>query len=96
MKTVNYQDLDFFLLQMQPAYPVRPEGLKKEAEWRSIYGFRIWIPESFSLADKEVIEEVFGRRMDRKFFLSRNKEQPELPCRVLNKKYSREKRLKTS
>lgn len=59
MKTVNYQDLDFFLLQMQAACPVRPEGLKKEAEWRSIYGFRIWIPESFSLADKDVIEEVF-------------------------------------
>ncbi len=59
MKTINYQDLDFFLLQMQAASSRRLQGLKKEEEWRSIYGFKVWIPESFSLADKEVIEELF-------------------------------------
>lgn len=59
MERIDHNDLDFYLLQMQAACAREPEREKKEEEWRPIYGFMVWIPEDFSLADKELAEEVF-------------------------------------
>lgn len=59
MEKIDHKDLDFFLLRVQTACAKKTEWEKKEAEWRSLYGFKIWIPERFSLADQELAEEVF-------------------------------------
>lgn len=59
MERIDHKDLDFFLIQIQTVCAKEPERKKKEEEWRSLYGFIIWIPDNFSLADKRLIEEVF-------------------------------------
>lgn len=59
MERIDHNDLDFYLLQMQAICTREAEREKKEEEWRSLYGFTVWIPENFSLADKAVAEEIF-------------------------------------
>lgn len=59
MERIDHRDLDFFLLRTQKAFAGEPEWEKKKAEWRSFYGFTVWIPECFSLADEEWKEAVF-------------------------------------
>lgn len=59
MERIDHKDLDFFLIQIQAVCAKEPERKKKEEEWRTFHGFRIWIPDNFSLADKKLVEEIF-------------------------------------
>lgn len=59
MERIDHRDLDFFLLRTQNAFARDPEWEKKKEEWRSLYGFTVWIPERFSLADEKLKEAVF-------------------------------------
>lgn len=59
MERISENDVDCFLQQMAQVFAPLPEMGKCREEWRHLPGFRIWLPGSFQLADRETAEEVF-------------------------------------
>ena len=63
MERISENDVDCFLQQMAQVFAPLPEMGKCREEWRHLPGFRIWLPGSFQLADRETAEEVFWSEM---------------------------------
>lgn len=68
MERIDYRDVDFYLQQIEAACAGKPVWEKRQEEWRSLYGFTIWIPACFSPADQETAEKIFWSKESPEFF----------------------------
>lgn len=73
MERIDYRDVDFYLQQIKAVCAEKPVLEKTEEERRSLYGFTMWIPKYFSLAEKEAAEKIFWSKESPEFcFVTRD------------------------